>query len=89
VKSTPKAAGGASKSAIKTTKRSGGQRQVTYKGHPLYRFAGDDKAGQINGQGVTAFGGRWTAVTTSGASAKTQSSGGGSGGGGSNPYPGY
>ena len=87
VTTTPKAAGGASKSAIKTTKRSNGKRQVTYKGHPLYRFSGDSSPGQTKGQGVNAFGGKWTAVTPAGAAAKVKSGGGGSGG--SNPYPGY
>ncbi|AJY38610.1 hypothetical protein I6G56_22885 [Burkholderia humptydooensis] len=34
----------------------GGKRQWTYKGHPLYRFSGDTKPGQHNGDG---FGGMW------------------------------
>jgi hypothetical protein len=39
---------------------------VTYKGHPLYRFAEDKKAGNTNGQGVNAFGGSWFAVSPAG-----------------------
>jgi predicted lipoprotein with Yx(FWY)xxD motif len=54
-----------------TTRRANGSRQVTYAGHPLYRFAGDTKAGQTNGQGQSAFGARWYAVRASGARAVT------------------
>jgi predicted lipoprotein with Yx(FWY)xxD motif len=50
-----------------TTRRANGSRQVTYAGHPLYTFAADSRAGQTNGQGVNAFGGRWNAVRASGA----------------------
>jgi len=53
-------------SRIGTTKRSDGKPQVTYNGHPLYRFIGDKKARDANGQGVTAFGGRWFAVSPTG-----------------------
>ena len=34
-----------------TTTRSGGARQLTIAGHPVYTFAGDSAAGQTNGQG--------------------------------------
>ena len=47
-------------SRVGTIKRRDGKPQVTYRGHPLYRFVGDTKAGQTNGQGIVAFGGRWT-----------------------------
>jgi predicted lipoprotein with Yx(FWY)xxD motif len=58
---------GAVRSALLgTTKRSDGSTQVTYKGHPLYTYAGDAKAGDTNGQGVSAFGARWYAVSPSG-----------------------
>jgi hypothetical protein len=53
--------------------------QVTYNGHPLYLFARDTKPGDINGQGVTAFGAAWFAVTPAGNQA-SGSSGSGSGG---------
>jgi predicted lipoprotein with Yx(FWY)xxD motif len=46
--------------------RSDGKPQVTYNRHPLYRFVGDTKARQTNGQGIVAFGGRWTVVSTAG-----------------------
>jgi predicted lipoprotein with Yx(FWY)xxD motif len=62
----PKAAGGAKASRLSTTKRRNGQRQVTYKGHPLYYFFGDKKAGQTKGQGLDAFGAKWYVVAPSG-----------------------
>ncbi len=62
----PAVGGGASASLIGTIKRSDGTSQVTYHGHPLYRFAKDTKPGQINGEGVTAFGGSWFAVSPAG-----------------------
>lgn len=62
--------------------------QVTYAGHPLYRFANDAKAGDVNGQGVTAFGGTWyvvgpdgAAITTAAPAPSTPSSSGGGYGG--------
>jgi predicted lipoprotein with Yx(FWY)xxD motif len=61
-------------------------RQVTYNGHPLYLYVADKKPGDVTGQGVTAFGAAWFALTPSGGQASTPvpSSGGGaaSGGGG-------
>jgi predicted lipoprotein with Yx(FWY)xxD motif len=61
-----KASGSARKALLGTTKRSDGTTQVTYKGHPLYTFGGDQKAGDTNGQGVSAYGAKWYAVTASG-----------------------
>jgi predicted lipoprotein with Yx(FWY)xxD motif len=37
-------------------------RQVTSDGLPLYTFAGDDTAGDVNGNEVEGFGGIWRAV---------------------------
>jgi predicted lipoprotein with Yx(FWY)xxD motif len=62
----PKVSGLVRKSLLGTTKRSDGKTQVTYGGHPLYLYVGDVKAGDVNGQGVFAFGARWYAVTPSG-----------------------
>jgi predicted lipoprotein with Yx(FWY)xxD motif len=45
----------------------GGRKQLTIDGHPLYTFAGDQAAGDVNGQGVDEFGGLWWAVGPSGA----------------------
>jgi predicted lipoprotein with Yx(FWY)xxD motif len=45
--------------------------QVTLRGMPLYRFAGDRGRDESNGQGIESFGGRWHAVTApSGAAAQ-------------------
>jgi len=46
-------------------RRGGGKWQVTLRGMPLYRFAGDTAKGQANGEGLMAFGGTWHAVTSS------------------------
>jgi predicted lipoprotein with Yx(FWY)xxD motif len=46
--------------------RSGGKRQLTYDGAPLYTFAGDKKAGDMKGQGLIASGGYWWIVATGG-----------------------
>jgi predicted lipoprotein with Yx(FWY)xxD motif len=62
----PSASGGARKSLLGTIKRGSGKRQLTYNGHPLYRYVGDSAPGDTNGQGVSAFGARWYAVASSG-----------------------
>ena len=51
---------------LTTTARSDGAPQVLYNGHPLYRYAGDAKPGDTNGQRVTAFGAAWFAVSGAG-----------------------
>ena len=50
---------GARSSLVGTIRRSDGTRQVTYAGHPLYRFSGDARRGQANGEGVHDFGAGW------------------------------
>jgi predicted lipoprotein with Yx(FWY)xxD motif len=60
-----------------TTKRKNGQRQVTYKGHPLYRFKLDKKAGQVSGEGQKFFGGKWWVLNAAGAAVKKAAGGGG------------
>lgn len=50
--------------------------QVTYRGKPLYTYAGDKSPGETKGQGV---GGVWFAVTTAGGTSSPSGSG----------YPGY
>ena len=62
----PTAGSGLTASKLGTTTRSDGSQQVTYNGHPLYLFVKDTKAGQTNGQGVTAFGAAWFAVSPAG-----------------------
>ena len=73
----PTVGGGASASLVATTRRSDETEQVTYNGHPVYRYYGDESPGDTNGQGLTTFGGAWYALSTSG----DQVSGTGSSGG--------
>jgi hypothetical protein len=54
-----------------TSSRDDGTTQVTYAGHPLYYFEGDQSAGDMNGQGQNDFGGLWTAVTPAGSAITT------------------
>ncbi|MFF4506446.1 hypothetical protein [Streptomyces sp. NPDC001401] len=53
---------GVRKTLLGTVHRDG-QKQLTLGGWPLYRYAGDTAAGQLNGQGKD---GQWYAVTPSG-----------------------
>jgi predicted lipoprotein with Yx(FWY)xxD motif len=62
----PSVAGGADQAKLGTTTRQDGTMQVTYAGHPLYRFAGDAKSGDTNGQGLTNFGAGWYVLTAGG-----------------------
>jgi predicted lipoprotein with Yx(FWY)xxD motif len=62
----PSVGGGAAASKLGTTPRSDGQPEVTYNGHPLYTYIGDSKPGDVNGQGLTAFGAAWFALSPSG-----------------------
>lgn len=48
-----------------TIKRSGGQLQATYKGHPLYTYVGDSAPGQARGNNLNLNGGLWHEVTVS------------------------
>jgi predicted lipoprotein with Yx(FWY)xxD motif len=80
-KGTPTAGSGATSSMLGTTTRSDGGRQVTYNGHPLYLFVGDKKPGDTNGQGLTAFGGSWFALTAAGNQVSGQGTNSGGGGG--------
>ena len=76
----PTVGNGATASMISTTARSDGKPQVTYNGHPLYLFKGDSKPGDTNGEGLTAFGGSWFAVSPSGNQVSAPASSGGGGG---------
>ena len=57
---------GLKQSLLHTTKRRNGTLQVTYAGHPLYRFKLDKTAGAVAGQGQDFFGGKWYAVSAAG-----------------------
>jgi len=83
-KAVPAASGGAKPGEIGMITRSDGTRQVTYKGRPLYYYAGDSGAGSTKGQGSNQFGARWWLISpsggtvSSGASASTKSAAGSS-----------
>jgi len=52
VTGTPTAGPGIDASKLTTFTRADGSTQLQIAGHPLYRFAGDTKAGDTNGQGI-------------------------------------
>jgi predicted lipoprotein with Yx(FWY)xxD motif len=62
----PTVGGGANAALVGTAARSDGAAQVTYNGHPLYLFVMDQKPGDTKGQGVTAFGASWFALSAAG-----------------------
>jgi predicted lipoprotein with Yx(FWY)xxD motif len=62
----PKAGPGVSAAKLGTTKRSDGTLEVTYNGHPLYRYQADTKAGQDAGQGLDQFGAEWYVLGANG-----------------------
>ena len=66
----PKAAGGANTADLGTITRSDGTKQVTYKGHPLYYYAGDGTSGETSGQGINSFGAPWYVLSPSGSEVK-------------------
>jgi predicted lipoprotein with Yx(FWY)xxD motif len=66
VTGSPQAMGGAMSADLGTITRSDGTKQVTYKGHPLYRFIKDKDNGDAYGQGAKAFGADWYALAPSG-----------------------
>jgi predicted lipoprotein with Yx(FWY)xxD motif len=75
----PRATAGARASLLGTTRRADGRLQVTYKRHPLYRFALDTKKGQTKGEGLDKFGAEWYVLSTAGAKVEGESDGGGYG----------
>jgi len=75
----PTAGSGLTASMVGTTTRSDGSKQVTYNGHPLYNYVGDQKAGDTNGQGISAFGAKWYAVSPAGSTVTAKGSGSGGG----------
>jgi predicted lipoprotein with Yx(FWY)xxD motif len=59
----PVARPGVHKSLLGRARRSNGTFQVTYNGHPLYRYVGDSNVGQTNGEGLQTH---WFVVSASG-----------------------
>jgi predicted lipoprotein with Yx(FWY)xxD motif len=62
----PIAGHGLKKSLLGTIRRANGARQVTYAGHPLYRYVLDTKPGETNGEGLQDFGAGWDALSAAG-----------------------
>jgi predicted lipoprotein with Yx(FWY)xxD motif len=61
---------GLKSSLVSTIALPGGKRQVTYAGHPLYRYAAATERGEAGYAGVKQFGGTWYAVSASGGNVK-------------------
>ena len=62
----PAAGPGARASLLGMTRRTNGTEQVTYAGHPLYRFLEDKHPGQTKGEGSKAFGAEWYVLSPAG-----------------------
>ena len=86
VKGKPALGPGINASLVHTATRPEGTTQLTYNGHPLYLFAQDQKAGETNGQGVSAFGASWFALSSAGSQISAKPSGSSTGGGGGLGY---
>lgn len=69
VSGKPRAGSGVKASLLSTVGLTGGGRQVTYDGHPLYTYV-DDTSGSTGYVGVKAFGGFWYAVNASGSAVR-------------------
>jgi predicted lipoprotein with Yx(FWY)xxD motif len=74
----PSAGTGVTASMLGATTRSDGSKQVTYNGHPLYLYSGDQSAGDTNGQGLNFFGANWYVLSPVGSTITTSSGSGGS-----------
>ena len=61
-----KAGTGVTAADLGTTKRSDGKTELTYAGHPLYTYAGDQKPGEAAGQGLNQFGAEWYVLAPDG-----------------------
>ena len=62
----PNAGAGVRASLLSTIRLPGGASQVTYAGHPLYRYSEDSAPGDTEYVGANAFGGNWNAINASG-----------------------
>ena len=71
----PTAGNGVKAALLGTTPRSDGAAEVTYKGHPLYLYAGDKKPGDVTGQGIVGFGAPWYVLSPAGQQITTRPAG--------------
>lgn len=71
----PIAGRGVKSSLLGTIRQANGSRQITYAGHPLYRYALDTKPGQTNGEGLEDFGAGWDALSPAGKKIESGSDG--------------
>jgi predicted lipoprotein with Yx(FWY)xxD motif len=85
-KGKPTLGTGVNASLISTAARPEGTTQLAYNGHPLYLFVKDQKAGETNGQGVSAFGASWFALSSAGNQVTAQPSSSSTSGGGGLGY---
>jgi predicted lipoprotein with Yx(FWY)xxD motif len=65
----PRAGTGVKQGLLSTLTRPNGKKQVTYNGHPLYKYVGDTKAGTTTGEGVD---GVWFVIKPNGNQAATR-----------------
>ena len=65
-RSTVTAGTGVTAALLSTITRADGGKQVTYGGHPLYLYAGDNAPGDLTGQGLDQFGAKWYVLGPSG-----------------------
>jgi predicted lipoprotein with Yx(FWY)xxD motif len=84
VKGTVTAGRGVKADRLATAERTDGTHQVTYRGMPLYYYAGDTQPGDTSGQGI---GGVWFAVTPDGELIRTAAGQGNAGSGDGYSYP--
>jgi len=62
----PLAGSGVQSSQLSTITISGGRKQVTYAGHPLYLYSGDEGPGETSYIGEKQFGGFWYGINAAG-----------------------
>jgi predicted lipoprotein with Yx(FWY)xxD motif len=62
----PVAGTGVKQSLLGTITLKNGKHQVTYNGHPLYKYVDDSSPHDISYAGFREFGGKWQAVNTAG-----------------------
>ena len=66
VKRKPAAISGAKPGLAGTIRRSDGNLQATYAGHPVYYYVGDRSPGEVRCQAALEFGGYWYVLAPSG-----------------------